>query len=504
MKGFKAVDWARKLWKQSRAQWHSLTGNKAEPSTELAAGPAGRGKGFFLYSVSSIAIVGFLTVSGQQYVKANLADIYPVKVGQETLGYISSKEVLQEYKQEREEKLEKQYPDVHMALPDIEEPKPEKAFLKKTDDEKVLALLDEKLKPIASGVELVIEGKTYAIVKDQATADRVLAEIKKPFEQKEKESKVAVLSADGSPSAAPTTVEKVEFVQQVKTEEAVDIQPQDVMKPEELIAKIKTGGVQPTKYTVVAGDCVGCIAQKLNIPKQVIYDKNPWIHDDMIREGDVLDLTVIQPDLSVKTVEKMVENEDVHFETEVETDPTMKEGIVETISPGKNGLKQVTYELTKINGQLTDEKIVGEDIVEQPVTEKVRKGTKVVKGEGTGTFAWPVLSPSITSTFGTRWGKMHKGIDIVGNHTIMAADNGKVVSAGYKSDYGNYVLIDHMNGYETMYAHMSKVETTAGTIVEKGEQIGVMGSTGDSTGVHLHFEIHKGGGLENPLKYLNR
>ncbi|MFS0841122.1 M23 family metallopeptidase [Paenibacillus sp. 1P03SA] len=151
-----------------------------------------------------------------------------------------------------------------------------------------------------------------------------------------------------------------------------------------------------------------------------------------------------------------------------------------------------------------DEKIVGEDIVEQPVTEKVRKGTKVVKGEGTGTFAWPVLSQSITSTFGTRWGKMHKGIDIVGNHTIMAADNGKVVSAGYKSDYGNYVLIDHMNGYETMYAHMSKVETTAGTIVEKGEKIGIMGSTGDSTGVHLHFEVHKGGSLENPLKYLNR
>ncbi|MVP00736.1 M23 family metallopeptidase [Paenibacillus lutrae] len=504
MRGSKGIDWARKLWKQSKAQWQSLTSKQAEPTSVLKDSAApGRGKWFFLYSISSIALIGTLTITGQDYVEANLADIYPVKVGQETLGYVSSPEVLKEYTADREQKLAKQYPDVHMILPELEQSEPERAFRQKPDDSKVLALLDEKLKPVASGVELVIEGKTFAIVKDQATADKVLAEIKKPYEQKAKDSsQVAVLSADTAKPAS-TTVEKVEFVQKVETSDALGIQPQDVVKPDELIAKIKTGGVEPTKYTVLPGDCVSCIAEKLSVPKQVIYDKNPWIVDDQIREGDVLDLTVIKPALSVKTVEKMVENQDVQYETEVITDDTVKEGIVETISPGKNGLKQVTYELTKVNGQLVDEKIIGEEMVEKPVPAKVKKGTKVILGEGTGSFAWPVVSHSITSTFGTRWNKLHKGLDIVGNRAIVAADNGKVVSAGYKSDYGYYVLINHMNGYETMYAHMSKIETTAGTIVEKGEQIGVMGSTGDSTGVHLHFEIHKNGGLENPLKYLN-
>jgi murein DD-endopeptidase MepM/ murein hydrolase activator NlpD len=80
------------------------------------------------------------------------------------------------------------------------------------------------------------------------------------------------------------------------------------------------------------------------------------------------------------------------------------------------------------------------------VTEKIKKGTKEVQGKGTGKFIWPVLSPSITSTFGERWGKMHKGIDMTGNRVIMAADNGKVVNTGSRHDYGNYIIIDHMNG----------------------------------------------------------
>ena len=94
----------------------------------------------------------------------------------------------------------------------------------------------------------------------------------------------------------------------------------------------------------------------------------------------------------------------------------------------------------------------------------------MIKGEGTGKFAWPVISPSISSTFGFRWGKLHKGIDITGNRNIMAADNGKIVETGYKSDYGNYIIINHLNGYETLYGHLSQIIAKSGTIVEKGEK----------------------------------
>jgi murein DD-endopeptidase MepM/ murein hydrolase activator NlpD len=154
---------------------------------------------------------------------------------------------------------------------------------------------------------------------------------------------------------------------------------------------------------------------------------------------------------------------------------------------------------------MLEEELVDEQIIEEPVPAYAKKGTKVVLGQGTGKFVWPVVGAKLTSYYGQRWGKMHKGLDMVGNKNILAADNGVVTYAGNKGDgYGNKVVIDHKNGYTTVYAHLSKIETSKGKVVEKGEKIGVMGSTGDSTGVHLHFEILRNGTTQNPLQYLSR
>jgi murein DD-endopeptidase MepM/ murein hydrolase activator NlpD len=200
-----------------------------------------------------------------------------------------------------------------------------------------------------------------------------------------------------------------------------------------------------------------------------------------------------------------VENQEVQYDTEVIKDPGKRAGTSdEVIQQGKNGAKLVTFEITKINGQMNEEQLVDEKIIVPSVKAVVKKGTKVVLGEGTGKFSWPVLSASLTSGFGVRWGKMHKGIDLSGNRNILASDNGRVESAGYRNDYGNYIVVDHMNGYKTLYGHLSQILTSVGKTVEKGEKIGIMGSTGDSTGVHLHFEIQRNESPENPLKYLNR
>jgi murein DD-endopeptidase MepM/ murein hydrolase activator NlpD len=130
------------------------------------------------------------------------------------------------------------------------------------------------------------------------------------------------------------------------------------------------------------------------------------------------------------------------------------------------------------------------------------KGTKVILGEGTGHFAWPVAGARETSGFGMRWGRMHKGIDIVGNKNIMAADNGVVTFAGTKNGMGNCIIINHNNGYETVYGHLSRINAKKGQTVEKGDIIGIMGNTGHSFGTHLHFEVHKNGTVQNPNKYL--
>jgi len=139
-------------------------------------------------------------------------------------------------------------------------------------------------------------------------------------------------------------------------------------------------------------------------------------------------------------------------------------------------------------------------------------------GGGSGRFAWPERGP-ITQPFGctdllfepydpacaTR--HFHTGIDIgaASGTPIAAADAGVVsyVNWGWGGGYGNYVLITHGNGYTTLYAHLSAIDVSAGQAVRRGESIGAEGSTGLSTGPHLHFEVRYNGTYQNPLSYLS-
>lgn len=110
----------------------------------------------------------------------------------------------------------------------------------------------------------------------------------------------------------------------------------------------------------------------------------------------------------------------------------------------------------------------------------------------------------LTSGFGARWGRNHNGIDIGADSgsEILAAENGTVTCAGIVSGYGNYVAIDHGNGFETAYAHCSSIVADEGEHVAKGQVIAYVGSTGNSTGPHLHFEIKLNGEYLNPLEYV--
>lgn len=110
----------------------------------------------------------------------------------------------------------------------------------------------------------------------------------------------------------------------------------------------------------------------------------------------------------------------------------------------------------------------------------------------------------LTSNFGSRWGRQHHGIDIGGDSgtEIYAALSGDVIFAGTADGYGNYVKLKHDNGYETAYGHCKSLVVKEGQYVEKGQLIAYMGSTGNSTGPHLHFEVKINGEFVNPLEYV--
>ena len=143
--------------------------------------------------------------------------------------------------------------------------------------------------------------------------------------------------------------------------------------------------------------------------------------------------------------------------------------------------------------------------VSAELSAKIRaaQATSTVQRSASGALIWPVNAP-VTSPFGWRWGRMHEGIDLGAAYgtPIAAAAAGSVIYAGWLGGYGNLTVIDHGGGLATAYGHQSHIAVTVGQQVAQGEIIGNVGSTGHSTGPHLHFEVRVDGQAVDPLGYL--
>lgn len=189
---------------------------------------------------------------------------------------------------------------------------------------------------------------------------------------------------------------------------------------------------------------------------------------------------------------------------------------------GSNGVKKTTKEIVSENGEKKDEIIVDEETIKEPVDTVVLAGTKKYDGYGGGegaidsnvsydengvydVLSTPVPAVNISSPFGPRWGRFHSGVDfaLAQGQPIYAADSGTVYYSGYSGGYGKLIKIDHGNGMQTYYAHCSSLLVSSGQHVETGETIGLIGSTGNSTGPHLHFEVIINGSRVDPLDFLN-
>lgn len=131
------------------------------------------------------------------------------------------------------------------------------------------------------------------------------------------------------------------------------------------------------------------------------------------------------------------------------------------------------------------------------------RGSVWTGGESRLGFVWPFRG-NITSGYGRRWGRQHTGVDIdcrTGD-TIVASKEGRVIASEWGGGYGNMVIVDHGGGYATLYAHLSRRYVAEGSRVSQRESLGACGTTGNSTGDHLHFEVRVGGEPRNPMNYL--
>ncbi len=144
--------------------------------------------------------------------------------------------------------------------------------------------------------------------------------------------------------------------------------------------------------------------------------------------------------------------------------------------------------------------LAGSDANIRGILQNGSKSVGKVSGSG---LMWPTKG-RLSSAFGYRWGRLHAGIDIAASKgtIIRAAKAGTVVFSGQMSGYGNVVIIDHGGGLSTLYGHQSRIAARRGQSAGQGEVIGYVGSTGRSTGNHLHFETRTNGRPQNPRRYL--
>lgn len=292
--------------------------------------------------------------------------------------------------------------------------------------------------------------------------------------------------------------------------------PADTVKqPNEMIEYIN-GGSEKRHYTIEPGDSLGFIAEDNGMTLDELLDMNPDIYDpDLCVIGtDVIIACDIEnmPVLVTKDIEETVM---VPFETmTVETDELFV-GETEILIDGISGEAINTVEVCYDGDFELKRKIISTRITVEPVTEMVSVGVKqqaynakpdsdFTVLNGNGQYIWPVNGGWISDCFGSN--RNHKGMDIAAPEgtEIYAAGDGQVIAAGWNTGgYGYFVMIDHGNGYATLYGHMSKVIATNGSEVKCGDIIGEVGTTGDSTGNHLHFEVRYKNVCQNPANYIS-
>lgn len=261
-------------------------------------------------------------------------------------------------------------------------------------------------------------------------------------------------------------------------------------------------------YEVVSGDTLSEIAIKTNIPMDKLIEMNESLEDEtsMIRPGDELIITIPEPKLAVVRQEEMYYEEDYEEEVIYIDNDDWYTTETKTLQEPSAGHRRVIAVVTFENDKETATEIIKEEVTYEAVPKIVERGTKIPP-----TYIKPISGGRLTSNFGRRnrptkgASTNHKGVDWATptGTAVFASCGGTVARAGWGSGYGYVVYINHPDGRQTRYGHLSKVLVSAGQTVSQGQKIALSGNTGVSTGPHLHFEILINGSQVNPLNYLN-
>lgn len=344
----------------------------------------------------------------------------------------------------------------------------------------------QDLKVVACGI--FKDDEQVAILQSAQAGKEVLDAIKNKF----------TAQTEGKVYDAVSFAENVEL-------RNVSVSLGEIENQDEVLEYMLTGAVEKKIHTVQKGQTFSEIAKMYGLSQSELEGMNPGIQPTRLKIGQQIVLNRDAPILTVQTVETATYTEAIPFETEYQESSSMYEGETSVKRNGTNGQQRVVATIKRNNGEEISREILSTEKLSDPVSKIVVKGTKKAPvRQGTGTFAWPIRNYRISSRFGYRWGRMHNGVDLAASTgtKIYATDGGTVTYAGYKGSFGYLVIINHGGNYESYYAHCSKLLVKKGDKVFQGQNIALVGTTGRTTGPHLHFEIRYLGNPKNPLNYI--
>lgn len=307
------------------------------------------------------------------------------------------------------------------------------------------------------------------------------------------------------------TVLKTSYNRDVKIEKTV-AETSLICSADELKTTL-SGEIQTEQYyTIVRGDSWEKIAHEHGLSVEQLKEMNP---ETPMRRGKQLLVSEAIPFLSVETIVQTSDIQSVDYKTVEEKNASMYVGTQKVTQNGARGNARVTVNTTYRDGQAVASEQVSYEMLKAPVDRVVQVGTKPLpkasrmspSGDGvaTGSFIRPVSGAIVYSDYGYRKSGFHSGVDLAvsAGTPIYAADGGTVTFSGYKGAYGKLIIINHGNGLTTYYAHNAANNVRVGQKVSRGQKIGAVGSTGNSTGPHCHFEVRKNGKSVNPWRYIS-
>lgn len=384
---------------------------------------------------------------------------------------------------------------------------PERVFYTNLNIEQVLDTLDQELVIDIQATTIQFGDNILGHFASAAEAEQVIFDYKKLYVDEDSLNRLASDETDDKVELeiGESIITDVTLSEEVTLFESI-VSESDLLTVKEAVRLLDKGTLEDMIHQVSAGDTLYAIGEEYGLSEQQLLALNDELDvDSVLKIDQEINVTDYVPLVNVIVVSEERKEEVIKAEKKTEQTDELYRGETRNKQTGEDGKKELHLAIETVNGKIVEREVLSEDIIKEVQHEITLEGTKVIPSRGTGDFAWPAVGGYISSYFGPRWGSHHSGIDIArpSNRNILASDNGVVEEVTSQSGYGNFIIINHNNGYKTLYAHLSSMDVSVGDTVPKGTKIGVMGSTGRSTGTHLHFEVIKDGSKIDPMNVLN-